>query len=86
MNTKSLLFLLSLFSLGFTFQTKAQQMDMNQLKEASSKKWFFSFSLGAASMYYNDDLDALLNYLKDNSEVETTVIDLDLGIYKSISE
>ncbi|NCQ11345.1 MAG: hypothetical protein GW809_04185 [Bacteroidetes bacterium] len=86
MKAKNLLFGIALLLLGFTIQAQAQQMDMNQLKEVNSNKWFFSFSLGAASMAYNDDLDALLSYLKDNSEVETTAIDLDLGIYKSISK
>ena len=86
MKAKNLLFGIALLLLGFTIQAQAQQMDMNQLKEQYSKKWFFSFSTGAASMAYNDDIDEILKLLKDNSEVETTAIDLDLGIYKSISE
>ena len=86
MKAKNLLFVLALLLLGFTIQAQAQQMDMNQLKEQYSKKWFFSFSTGAASMAYNDDIDEILKLLKDNSEVETTAIDLDLGIYKSISK
>jgi len=83
MNTKSLLFL---FLVGFSFPSNAQQLEMNKQNEVNSKKWFVSFSLGAASMAYNDELDELLNNLKDNPEIETIAIDLDFGLYKSISK